>query len=220
MYGSYFRGYLQKKIWRISFLQIVIFLVAIVAGFFLYFGGKFLHSKWVVHRDEKAFSELMDLFERIKGGYTTKNSAHFREISLDCEVLSKKYSHTSLFPYFILCKVVAILGEGKRSDEAIKSLEQICLPHCHLSEDLRNFVNFLRSVSFGDTKHDSAEIARLVLPKKSIFHELSLFIAGITIQQQNSVEEAEAIWSIFFKDPVYKASPFKQLVEMARNWDF
>ena len=56
--------------------------------------------------------------------------------------------------------------------------------------------------------------------KNEILKEAFIFYIGLNEFYTKNLMAADRVWEIFHKDPKYKNSPYKGLIEKVRNWEY
>jgi hypothetical protein len=212
-----------KKIFKNPIIigRVMIFLVFFLICFFIYKGYEYVLYK----RDKKAFVPLFELLERYNRMVYSKNSLLINELAEDFESEFKKHKDSSLNQYFLAGKAGCLAISGDDNDKAILEFRNV----------IKNISNapdicFIYKISLAmlllnqENKNEQEEglvlINNLSKNIKNPLHEMAIFYHGLFLLKTKSLKSADEIWAPLLNDPFYQESPYKNLINSARNWDF
>lgn len=194
------------------------FLLMSFSFYFLFLGYNYLKN---IHNN-KAFISLYSLFERFQGSINSTSIIPLQELLKEIEIEKQKLGFLcSIKDQFILLQA-SILLQSNKIDDALLLLKQT------LNNDLNNELNYLYHLVIAMTYATSEDINKkqegIALLKKYAnnkkFQDVAIFYYGYFLLKTNSLKKADEAWLPLKHDPQFNNSPYKLLVEQARNCDY
>ena len=215
---------INTKIWKKrinAFFISKYFFSFLLANIFLYiaFSG---YSYIKISHNKKAFSLLYDLLERYKGSVNSTSLVPLEELIKEIESNESQLGFfCSIKDQFTLLKA-SILLQTKKSDEALVLLNQV------VTQDINNELNYLYQLVIAITYATSNDINKkqqgIMLLKKYTslkqFQDVALFYYGYFLLKTTSLKQADEAWAPLKNNPKFNNSPYKTLIEQARNCDY
>jgi hypothetical protein len=195
-----------------SFLIISIFLYAVSIGY------SYIQNI----QNNQAFVSLYSLLERYQGAVNSTSSIPLEELLKDIEIEKKKLGFfCSIKDQFIFLEA-SILLQCNKIENALSILKQT------VSNDLNNELNYLYHLVIAIAYATSGDINKkqegIALLKKYAackkFQDIAIFYYGYFLLKTTSLEQADQAWLPLKHDPQFNNSPYKLLVEQARNCDY
>ncbi len=212
------------KIWKKkanAFFISKYFFSSLLISIFLYFS--FIGYGYIKNnQDNRAFVLLYDLLERYKGLVNSTSSVPLNELIKDVEIAEKELGFfCSLKDKFILFKA-SLLLQSNKIDDALTLLKKT------LSNDLNNEIDYLyhllMAVVYATSEDVNKQQEGMALLKKysngKKFKDVAIFYYGYFLLKTTSLKQADDVWAILKYDPQFNNSPYKLLVEKARNFDY
>jgi len=174
------------------------------------------------NQNSKAFSLLYDLLERYKGAVNSTSLVPLEELISDIEASERKLGFfCSMKNQFTLLKA-SILLQSKKIDDAFLLLNKV------ITSDSNDELNYLYQLVIAITHATSndtnkkQEGIRLLKKYTSYkkFQDVALFYYGYYLLKTDSLKQADEAWAPLKLNPQFNNSPYKSLVEQARNCDY
>jgi hypothetical protein len=209
-----------KKKASLFFISKLFFSILLVSFFsyFIFLGYSYLKN---IHNN-KAFISLYSLFERFQGSINSTSVIPLQELLKEIEVEKQKLGFLcSIKDQFTLLQS-SILLQSNKVDDALLLLKQT------LNNDLSNELNYLYhlvvAMSYATNDDINKKQEGIALLKKYAdnkkFQDVAIFYYGYFLLKTTSLKKADEAWMRLKHDPQFNNSPYKLLVEQARNCDY
>lgn len=170
-----------------------------------------------------AFPILFDLFDRYKGALTSTSFVPFEELYKDIVEAKKKLGFLcSLHEQFVLLEAIVLFHMGK-NDEVL-SIFKSYVPKKTVDHEIYFLYQLLRAVILATDKDNNKKQEGLLLleeyGKNAKYRDVVLFYHGYLLRKTASLKQADVVWAPLKLDPVFNASPYKQMIERVRNCDY
>lgn len=213
------------KIWKKKIGNILIskyFFISIILSIFCYF--IFLSYSFVEQKhNNEAFTVLFDLQERYKSALTSTSMVPMEELHNDIIESKKKLKFfCTLNKEFTLLEAIVLIHLHKL-DEALLIINSY-IPKKQSNNEIYFLYQILQAYILATNKDINKKQEGLYLlkeySKNAKYKDVALFYYGYLLRKTASLKEADEIWAILQNDPVFNNSPYKKLIEKARNCDF
>lgn len=203
------------------FLHSKFFFLLIISSFFsyiLFFSYTYIRDK----QNNKVFPVLYDLLERYQQGSYSSSTVPFEELLKDVDAAMKDISFFStLKDQFIFLKI-SILIQLNKMDEASLLMKK------YVKKEINEltFLNYLGvAVSLATSrdlnqKQDGIRLLEQYACSTSKFQEIAIFYYGYFLLKNVSLKKADEVWNILKQDPKFNNSPYKKMIDIARNCDY
>jgi hypothetical protein len=175
-----------------------------------------------IKQNKTAFSSLYTLLERYQGAINTTSVIPLEEIIKEIDVEYNKLGFfCTISDQFILLKA-SILLLLKKTDDALTLL------HKTVTADSSNELNFLYqlliAITYATNENMDKKQEGIALLKKYTtvkkFQDVAIFYYGYFLLKTTSLKQADEAWAPLKYDPQFNNSPYKNLVEQARNCEY
>jgi hypothetical protein len=215
---------INLKLWKkkVSLFFISKFFFSfLLSSIFIYIA--FLGYSYVKNiHNNKAFTVLYALLERSQGAINSTSVVPLEELYKEIEIEKKKLGFLcSIKDQFVLLEA-SILLQSNKIDDALFLLKQV------VNNDLNNELNYLYhlviAMTFATSNDSNKKQEGIALLKKYAnnkkFQDVAIFYYGYFLLKTTSLKKADEAWSPLKHDPQFNNSPYKLLVEQARNCDY
>jgi hypothetical protein len=212
----------KKK--TVAFFSSEYFFLGLIFSFFLYI-GYFSYTFIRERQDTKAFALFHDLLSRYDGALKSSSTVPLEELSVDIELAIKKIGFFSTLKNQFLLLQVAVLFLLERGEEARDIFDSLKKDRVAASNEfavpygLCHAMYLATSQNQGDANEGIAQLKKYA-NKKNEYQDLAIFYYGYFALKNISLQEADNIWEPLFSNPLFLQSPYKKLVESARNCDY
>lgn len=210
---------LKKKL-RAFFISKYFFsflLISIVLSIF-YVG--YIYIKDI--QNNKAFSSLYGLLERYESLINSHSLVPIEELIEDINKEEKNLGFfCSIKKQFVFLKI-GLLLQSKKIDDALLLLKK------NITNDNNSEIDYLYNLVLAivyaansdiNKKQEGIKLLKNYTANKK-FQDIAIFYYGYFLLKNNSLKQADEVWAALFNDPQFNHSPYKLLVEEARNCDY
>jgi hypothetical protein len=203
-----------------SFFTSKLFFILIITSVlfsFLLFSYKYFRDR----KNEEVFPVFYECLERYQTANESSSLIPFEELLKDIdEAIANMSFFSNLKEQFLLLKI-SVLYQLKRNEEASTLIKKVIKNTNELTFFYHLMDLFIAANNDDLNKKQDALMALEKMAKTSgKFQEIAIFYYGYFLLKNVSLKKADEIWNIIKLDPKFNNSPYKKLINLARNIDY
>jgi hypothetical protein len=210
---------LKKKV-SLFFISKYFFILLLSSVFFYIIFNVYVYVK--NNQNSFAFSSLYTLLERYQGAINTTSKVPLEELIKEIDNEYNKLGFfCSLADQFILLKA-SLLLQIRKTDEALLYLNQKVISNS--SDELNFLYQLLIAISLAtnndiNKKQEGINLLKKYSKQKKMA-DVAIFYYGYYLLKTTSLQQADEAWAPLKYDPQFNNSPYKKLLDQARNCDY
>ena len=207
---------LNSRFFLISFFSFIACSLIVLAGYKIF---RYMEQK----QNTEIFARFYDIMEKYQPALESNSSIPLEEIYEEIEKTEKNIGYFSTLKHVLMYIKTETKAFINLPDKKVSRIDELSL--LKTASPFEFLYGLFYAIDLA-TQSDNVKkqegillLKRLSEPQKQ-FRDVALFYYGYFMLKTSTLRQADEIWYPLLNDPVFNASPYKELVKKARNLDF